>query len=294
MRNFLELAQRQCVLFDGGMGTMLQQSGLPVGEAPERWNLERPEAVAMVHRHYVQAGADVVTTNSFGGHPHKLRPIGLDARAFEINQAAAAIARQAVASDAFVAGSVGPTGVILMMGDVDPEEIRQGFELQARALVAGGVDLFIIETMSDLEEVALAFQAIKSVSTLPVIVSMTFEAGKTGYRTLMGANITTAVSKIHELGPDIIATNCGAGIEPITEIVATMRSLTFLPILAEPNAGLPKLVDGKTVYLETPEVMAQKIPALLQAGANLIGGCCGTTPDHIRRFRLMLDQCRKA
>lgn len=294
MKNFPETVQSQIVLFDGGIGTMLQQSGLPVGEAPERWNLEQPEAVATVHRLYAQAGADVVTTNSFGGHPHKLAPLGLEHRAFEINQAAAAIAKQAVKSDAFVAGSLGPTGVILMMGDVDPEVIGQGFALQARALAAGGVDLFIIETMSDLEEVALAFKAIKSVSPLPVIVSMTFEAGKTGYRTLMGADIATAVSQIQELGPDIIGTNCGTGIEPITEIVAAIRSRTHLPILAEPNAGLPKLVDGKTVYLETPEMMATKLPALLQAGASLVGGCCGTTPAHIQNFRQILNRSPNA
>lgn len=294
MKNLLEMAQSQIVLFDGGMGTMLQQAGLPIGESPERWNLENPASVGNVHQQYAQAGADVVTTNSFGGHPHKLMSTGLETQAFEINQAAAAIARQAVSQDAFVAGSIGPTGIILMMGDIDPQELRNGFELQARALVAGGIDLFIIETMSDLEEVSLAFQAIKSVSDLPVIISMTYEAGKTGYRTLMGADIATAARKIQELGADIIATNCGAGIEPITEIVATLRPLTSLPILAEPNAGLPKLVDGQTVYLETPEMMAQKLPALIQAGASLVGGCCGTTPAHIRSFRKVLENLSTA
>lgn len=294
MRNILEKAQSQIVLFDGGIGTMLLQAGLPTGESPERWNLENPEAVVNIHRQYVLAGADVVTSNSFGGHPYKLKLAGLDAQAFEINRSAAAIARQAVKQDAFVAGSIGPTGVILMMGDIDPQELRDGFELQARALVAGGIDIFIIESMSDLEEVTLAFQAIKRVSALPIIISMTYEAGKTGYRTMMGADIATAARKIQELGADIIATNCGAGIEPITEIVATLRPLTSLPILAEPNAGLPKLVDGKTVYLETPETMAQKLPALIQAGASLVGGCCGTTPAHIHSFRKVLENLSTA
>ena len=288
-RDFLSAIKRGPLLFDGAIGTQLQAKGLPVGEAPEKWNLELPESVREVHEEYVRAGADAVTTNSFGASPYKLKNLSLDSRAFELNMAAARIARKAAGDAVFVAGSVGPTGALLMMGEVGEAEILAGFETQIQGLVRGGADIIIIETMSDLVELELALKAGKNTTDLPLIASMTYGPGAKGYRTMMGVDIKTAVRASEKNGADMIATNCGVGIDSAIEIIEEMRSVSDLPILAEPNAGLPKLVDGKTVYEETAEKMAEKIPLLLVAGARVIGGCCGTTPEHIRMFREVID-----
>ena len=287
-RDLLAQLKQGIFLFDGGIGTQLQERGLPVGEVPERWNLENPEAVRDVHERYLQAGAQAVTTNSFGGSPHKLKSLSWQDRAYEVNKAAARLAREAAGEHGFVAGSVGPTGALLMMGDIDASAIQAGFETQVTGLADGGADVIIIETMSDLEEATLALRAAKTACRLPVIVSMTFEPGALGFRTMMGIDIPTAVKAIEDEGADVLGTNCGVGIESAIEIVREMRQHTSLPILAEPNAGLPKLVDGKTEYLETPEMMAQKLPELIAAGAQIVGGCCGTTPEHIRAFRKII------
>jgi 5-methyltetrahydrofolate--homocysteine methyltransferase len=288
MRDFIKLVNETIVLFDGGMGTQLQAVGLELGQAPERWNLDKPDLVEKVHQDYINTGAQVVTTNSFGASQLKLATIGLDNQTLQINQAAAAIARRAVGDDHFVAGSIGPTGALLMMGDVDVKELEQGFITQARGLLLGGVDLFIIETMSDLEEALLALRAVKSISDKPVIVSMTFEPGQHGYRTMMGIDIPTAVKELEEKGADVIGTNCGIGMDKAIEIVKEINELTTLPILAEPNAGLPRLEQDRTVYDELPAEMAQKLPELINSGARIVGGCCGTTPEHTRHFRAIL------
>jgi 5-methyltetrahydrofolate--homocysteine methyltransferase len=288
-RDFLSAIKRKPLLFDGAIGTQLQAKGLPVGEAPEKWNLEFPELVQQVHEEYVRAGADAVTTNSFGASPYKLKNLSLDNRAFELNFAAARIARKAAGEAVFVAGSVGPTGAIMILGEVSEAEILAGFEIQIQGLVRGGADVIIIETMSDLAELELALKAGKNTTDLPLIASMTYAPGANGYKTMMGVDIKTAVRESEKSGADLVATNCGVGIDSAIEIIGEMRSVTNLPILAEPNAGLPRLVDGKTIYAESAEKMAEKIPLLLVAGAQVIGGCCGTTPEHIRMFREVID-----
>jgi len=288
-RDFKNAIKRGPLLFDGAIGTQLQARGLAVGDVPETWNLEHPDSVQEVHQEYVRAGADVVTTNSFGASPYKLKNISLDNRTLDLNIAAAVIARKAAGDTGFVAGSVGPTGAILMMGEVTEAEILAGFETQIRGLVQGGVDVIIFETMIDLSELKLALKAGQNTTDLPLIASMTYEPGAQGYRTMMGVDIKSAVQVSEENGADLVATNCGVGIESAIDIIGEMRSVTDLPILAEPNAGLPKLVDGNTVYDETAEKMAEKIPLMLVAGAQLLGGCCGTTPEHIRMFRKVID-----
>lgn len=284
-----ELSKR-ILLFDGAIGTMLQAKGLDVGEAPENWNIGKPELVEEVHKAYVNTGCDIVTTNSFGGSPHKLTGAGISTSAYEINRMAAEIAKRAAQDQAFVAGSIGPTGAMLLMGEISEDDILAGFSEQVRGLVDGGADLIIIETMSDLDEAKLAVKAAKQSSSLPVIASMTFEKGKQGYRTMMGVDVAAAVAGLSEAEADILGTNCGAGIDRAVEIVGEMRACTDLPILAEPNAGLPKLVDGRTVFEQTPAAMAELLPELMNAGAQIVGGCCGTTPKHIEMFRQMIDK----
>ena len=289
--DFIKRVQEGILLFDGGIGTQLQARGLKVGEAPEAWNLEHPDWVKTIHRGYVEAGAQVLTTNSFGGSRYKLEKTGLSDGMAEINRQAAAIAKEAAGGNAWVAGSVGPTGEFLHpLGTVRPEEMKEGFRLQIESLIEGGADLIIVETMSDLEEASLAVQAARDLGDFPVIGSMTFNPVKQGYRTMMGVDIPSFVSRLLDEGADAVGSNCGNGIDDFIKIVAEMRSCTDRPILAEANAGLPELIDGKTVYRETPDMMASKLDPLLDAGADIVGGCCGTTPEHIRRFVEVIDK----
>lgn len=290
MESIFEIPDRGVLLFDGGIGTQLQLRGLPVGESPEKWNLENPDAVKAVHQAYMSAGADFVTTNSFGGSPFKLKSSGLEDKAREINYIAAAIAKEAVdGSNTRVAGSVGPTGAMLLMGDISEEQMLEGFALQVEALKEGGADVIIIETMSDLDEASVALKAARQACKLPVIVSMTFEPGAQGFRTMMGVDIETAATRLTREGADVLGTNCGVGIDNAVEIVKELRRSTKLPLLAEPNAGLPQLKDGQTIYMESPEMMAERLPALIAAGASIVGGCCGTTPEHTALFRERID-----
>ena len=288
---FLDGLKEGILLFDGGIGTQLQAKGLSVGEAPEAWNLKHPEWVKEIHKAYVDSGARVLTTNSFGGSGHKLEKTGWGDRVHEINFQAAAVARDAAGEKAWVAGSVGPTGEFLQpLGTISPTEMKEGFRLQVQALIEGGADLIIVETMSDLEEASLAVQAARETGDFPVIGSMTFNPGKQGYRTMMGVDIPSAVKRLLDEGVDVVGSNCGNGVEDFIHIVKEMRRETDKPILAEANAGLPELVDGKTVYRESPEMMASRLPELIDAGANIVGGCCGTTPEHIRRFAEMVGK----
>ncbi|MDZ7262492.1 MAG: homocysteine S-methyltransferase family protein [candidate division KSB1 bacterium] len=288
-QDFLSRLTKEILLFDGAMGTMLQARGLAPGEPSEKWNLDHPEVVKQIHCEYVEAGADILITNSFGGSPYKLQNCGLGNKIYEVNYTAAKLAARAASGKAYVAGSVGPTGKFLQpLGEVAPEEMYDGFVQQIQALRDGGADLICVETMTDSNEAVLAIKAAKEVTTLPVIASMTYEKGKKGYRTIMGHTIEDSVKALLDAGADVVGTNCGNGIEPMIEIVATMRKITQAPLLAEPNAGLPKLIEGRPVYSETPEIMAARLPELIRAGANIVGGCCGTTPEHIRKFREVL------
>ena len=289
--DFLARLDEGVLLFDGGIGTQLQEKGLGVGEVPEAWNLDHPDWVKEIHRGYVEVGAEVLTTNSFGGSRYKLEKAGLGDSVYQINLQAAVIARDAAEGKAWVAGSVGPTGVFLEpLGPVSTGEMKECFRLQIKALLDGGADFIIVETMSDLEEASLAVQAVRELGDFAVIGSMTFNPGKQGYRTMMGVDISSAVERLLDEGADVVGSNCGNGIEDFIPIVEEMRKVTNKPILAEANAGVPELVEGKTVFRESPEMMALKLPQLLNAGANIVGGCCGTTPEHIRRFAKIIEE----
>ena len=271
---------------DGAWGTFLQKKGLQPGECPELWNIDHPDEVLDIAKSYITAGADMIETNSFGGSRFKLEMFGLGNRTVEINKAAAEISRKAAGPDRHVLGSIGPTGKILMMGDVTELELYDAFKEQAMALESGGADALVIETMSDIDEAKCAIKACKENTSCEVICTMTFERSAPGeYHTMMGVTPSQMVEEVISAGADIIGANCGNGIEGMVGIVEEIRKIDKdIPVLIHANAGAPVYHDGETVFPENPEQMAGFVKSLLLAGANVIGGCCGTTPEHIRRI----------
>ncbi|MGH9361399.1 MAG: homocysteine S-methyltransferase family protein [Thermoanaerobaculia bacterium] len=279
------------VLWDGGMGTQLQARGLAPGDAPERFNLTHPETVAAVHRDYYSAGAEGVETNTFGANRIGLDRYDLGGRTVEINRVAAELARSVCPAGRWVAGSIGPTGQIPEPhGTCPASAMYDAFAEQAVALKQGGVDLFIVETMVDLGEISEAVRACVREAGLPTAALMTFDPVKQGFRTVMGVSPVQAAETLLALGACAVGTNCSNSIEVMVEIARDFRgSGVTAPLVVMPNAGTPELVAMKTVYRETPERMAAHVPALVEAGADVIGGCCGTTPEHIRKFREVLQ-----
>jgi 5-methyltetrahydrofolate--homocysteine methyltransferase len=278
------IANGPVLVSDGAMGSLLQSEGLPAGACPESWCLSRPDVVRGVAEAYLAAGSDMVLTNSFGGSRLKLARHGLAERVGELNRAAAMLAREAAGSTRLVAGSVGPTGRIVQDegGDASLVDLYEAFREQAVALVDGGVDAICVETMSSLAEAREAVRAAKEGTSVPVFCTFSFALGRRGFRTMMGVTPELAAREAVAAGADVIGTNCGNGIGNMIEIVRQMReAVPDRPILAQANAGMPELVDGVTVYAETPEYMSSRIEELIAAGANVVGGCCGTTPRHI-------------
>ncbi|MCB9208668.1 MAG: homocysteine S-methyltransferase family protein [Ignavibacteriales bacterium] len=278
-----KINQGKVLVSDGAWGTFLHQSGLQPGECPELWNVLNPDAVYKIAKSYVDAGADMILTNTFGGSPNKLKHYGLDDRTYELNKAGAEISRKAAGDDKLVLGSIGPTGVILMMGEVSEEELFEGFKIQAKGLADGGVDAIVVETMSAIDEAVLAIKAAKEVCDLEVLCTFTFEKTVDGkYKTMMGITPTQMLEAVKEAGASIIGANCGNGFENMIDIVKEFRNVDKLtPVLIHANAGKPILEEGKTVFPETPEIMVSRVDELISCGANIIGGCCGTTPAHI-------------
>ena len=281
-----ELKARKVMISDGAWGTFLQAKGLPAGACPEEWNLTHRNEVLEIAERYVEAGAEMIETNSFGANRLKLAHYGLADKVIEINEAAASISREAAGPDRHVIASIGPTGRILMMGDTTERELYDAFAEQARALEAGGADACCIETMSALDEALAAVRAVKENTGLEIIATFTFEKKNDRFFTMMGVTPAAMAEALIDAGADVIGTNCGNGMERMIDIVKEIRTVDReIPVLVHANAGLPEMVDGEGRFPETPEMTAAFVPALIEAGVNIIGGCCGTTPEHITAIR---------
>jgi 5-methyltetrahydrofolate--homocysteine methyltransferase len=283
-RNLLDLVTERTVLFDGAMGTELMARGLPQGACPELWNLERPAVVQEIHREYYDAGADVVSTNSFGGSRVKLAAHGLESRSAELNAAAARLARSAAPAGRFVAGSMGPTGKFLRpQGEFSEEEFEAVYAEQAKALAEGGADVLLIETQYDLREALCALRGARRASSLPVFVTMTFNAVPRGYFTLMGDTVAKCLKELEKEGAKAVGANCTLNSERMAGLVKVMRPETGLPLIAQANAGQPALgPDGRVTYSQGLDEYVRFVPDIVRAGANFVGGCCGTNPAFIK------------
>ncbi len=270
------------VIADGATGTILQRAGLPLGTPPERWVWERPDEVLRLHQAYIEAGAEILLTCTFGGNLARLARDGLAAYADEINRRAVALARQAAGDQAFVAGDIGPTGELLApLGALSFKEAVELYHRQAMALAQAGVDLFQIETMSDLEEMRAAVEGVRRAAPdVPVFATMSFD---TGGRTMMGVRPQEAAELLRSLGVTAMGANCGREIEETAAAVRAMRAVApEVPAIIKPNAGLPRMEQGRPIYDLTPEALAAYARRWAAEGFRVIGGCCGTTPDHIR------------
>lgn len=286
------ITEGKVLVSDGAWGTFLHKKGLKADECPEAWNLERPDDVLEIARSYVEAGADLILTNSFGASPLKLEGYGLEGKAFDLNKSAAELSKKAAGDRALVMGSIGPTGKMVMMGEVSAPEVYQGFMGQARALSEGGAEGIVIETMTDPEEARMAIEAARKVTELDIACTFTFTLNQDGeYRTIMGTDVEAYLEMAGSAGADIIGANCGNGTAGMIEVVKKIRTLDpDIPVLVHANAGLPVYRDGITVFPESAEEMASQIGDLVLAGANIVGGCCGTTPEHIRQIKRILGR----
>ncbi|HET7838389.1 MAG TPA: homocysteine S-methyltransferase family protein [Rectinemataceae bacterium] len=285
------LAGGRILVSDGAWGSYLYAKGLATGSCPELWCVDHPGLVADIAASYVAAGADMIETNSFGGSSIRLAAQGLSSRVSELNGAAARISRAAAGEGVWVIASVGPTGAMLVTEDCSEAELYDSFAEQALALAGGGADAFCVETMSDAAEAAIAIRAAKEATGLEVLATFTFSRTVQGqYRTMMGLSPEEAAAAAVAAGADVVGTNCGNGYAAMVDIAAAMRAAApGVPIMVQANAGLPLIVDGALSYPEGPDYVASLVPALLDAGVGIIGGCCGTTPAHIAAIRRAVD-----
>ena len=278
---FLDLlARRPAVLFDGAIGTELYSRGAFINRCFDELNAGAADLVRSIHESYVRAGAEVIETNTFGANVHKLTPHGLGDRVEELNEKGALLAREAAGDDALVAGAMGPLGVqIEPWGPMALDEAREAFEQQARALLAGGVDLFILETFGNLSEIQQAIRAVRAVCDLPVVAQMTIDSEG---NSLFGTTPEVFAARLDEWEADVVGVNCSQGPRVVLETLERLVQVTDRPLAAQPNAGVPRDVEGRNIYLVSPEYLAEYTRRFVAAGARVVGGCCGTTPDHIR------------
>lgn len=285
--NISEELKKRILVIDGAMGTMLQENGLKAGECPELWNITHPEIVKKIHLSYLEAGADIILTNTFGANGVKLTKLKQHHQLAEMNKQAVKLAKEAIDSfkenhpvSVFLAGSIGPTGEILEpLGPLKNSEVYQGYKEQVEVMVSSGVDIIILETFYDLAEIKVALKAVKENSDLPVFASMSFDESQ---KTIYGVTPERAVEELFEEEADGVGANCGSGPKLLYKIITRMRIITDAPLLVEPNAGIPYLENNKVVYPASPQEMAEYAEKFAQLKVNIIGGCCGTTPDHIK------------
>jgi len=285
VKKLRETLAQHPLLRDGAMGTQLQQLGLAPGAGGELWNVEHPDRVQSVHRAYLAAGATLLTTNTFGGTSYVLERHGAATRVDELNQAGARLARMLAGDRAWVLGDIGPFGGMLEpFGDALPDEVSAAFHHQARALLAGGADAILIETMSDSAEAELAVEASKSAGAEFVLTTFTFQRTNAGYRTMMGTTVAEALAAVTAAGADVVGANCGTelSLDDYVKLTAELvRAANGLPVIVQPNAGSPRLAGDRICYDESALEFAARVPDLLATGASIIGGCCGSTPAHI-------------
>lgn len=281
----LEKAKEKTIIFDGAMGTLIMSAGIESIKSPILLNVEKPDLVVEFHKQYYAAGADVVLTNTFSGNPLKLEAEGIEAQMEVLNRQAAELAKAACPEGKFVAGDIGPSGKTLPpVGDSSPEEMQDAFYRQAKVLIEGGVDLILIETMYSLDEAVAAVHAVRKESDILLAASMTFNLTEMGYYTIMGETVDQCASTLSEAGADIIGANCTLGSPDMIELTKELRAATDKPILIQPNAGKPVTDEGPTYYQQTPAEFAQDLKLIKEAGADMVGGCCGTNPEFIENM----------
>src|SRR5213075_1690073 len=283
MKDFLSAIEERVLVCDGAMGTMLYAKGVFINKSFDALNVTQPDLVAEVHQEYVRAGADIIETNTFGANRIKLGSFGIADKLHAINEQGARIARHAADDRAYVAGSIGPLGIrIEPWGKTGVDEAREYFREQAQALADGGVDLFILETFRDLNEIGAAIDAVRSVSDLPIVAQMTTEEDGS---TLDGTPPERFAPELEHRGASLIGVNCAVGPAPMLETIERMAAVTQLKLSAQPNAGRPRDVEGRNIYLCSPEYMASYARRLILHNVRVVGGCCGTTPEHIRQIK---------
>lgn len=280
---FKLLKTGKLLVSDGAWGTYLFKKGLVSGDCPEAWNLTHYQEVLNIAKSYIEAGSDIISTNSFGANIFKLSQYKLSEKLSDICKISAEISRKAAGEEKIVMASLGPTGKFLMMGDITVNDLYDSFKQQAIAFEAGGADAVCIETFYALDEAEQAIKAVKENTSLAVICTFTFDKTQDGYKSLMGTTPQLMTESLTSFGADIIGANCGSGFEDMIEIVKNIREVSKeIPIIIQSNAGLPVFENGNLVYSETPEKIKNIVPKIIEAGANIIGGCCGTTPEHIK------------
>jgi 5-methyltetrahydrofolate--homocysteine methyltransferase len=285
-KDFLETVRQKTIIFDGAMGTMLMEAGQASAKSPTLLNVEQPALVTNIHKRYFEAGSDVVISNTFGGNPLKLAADGLEPQMEQLNRQGVMLARRACPDGKFVAGDVGPCGKMLApLGDISAADMEKNFFMQAGVLIDSGVDLITIETMYSLDEALLAVNGVRRAGDIPLLASMTFTQTKNGFFTMMGESVSQCTAALEKAGADMLGANCTLNSRDFIKLTAELRANTRKPILIQPNAGQPVTRKGATYYEQAPSEFAADAVKIKAAGADMLGGCCGTTPEFIQALK---------